>query len=224
MPTADAASSRSSEPFPIVQGGAYHDVKAVVRVQVRRRRRLAWHAGGGAAASAVVVAVAEAGFLPDPIGRYHVGSGSVDVVAGYWPVGCELDCRPLLQWFGAAGWDCALPVVVGAAAPLRFRRWRPGEPLVAGGGGIPEPASSAPEVSPSVVLVPLVAFDRAGRRLGQGAGHYDRTLAVLRARAPVLVVGLAFAVQEEPALPAAPHDQPLDWIVTEQGAHRVWPA
>ena len=144
------------------------------------------------------------------------------VVAGYWPVGSELDCRPLLHQLRNAGWRCALPVVTAPALPLTFRLWRPDDGLVAGHYGIPEPPPSAAPCRPAVVLVPLVAFDRAGHRLGQGAGHYDRTLAALRASGPVLAIGLAFAVQEEPALPVEPHDQPLDWIVTEAGALRFY--
>jgi 5-formyltetrahydrofolate cyclo-ligase len=121
----------------------------------------------------------------------------------------------------AAGWDCALPAVPAPGAALAFRRWRPDHDLVAGGYGIPEPPPSAPPLRPAALLVPLLAFDRAGHRLGQGAGHYDRTLAELRAAGPLLALGLAFAVQEEPALPAEPHDQRLDWIVTEAGALKV---
>jgi 5-formyltetrahydrofolate cyclo-ligase len=187
------------------------DAKGAIRDRVRQRRRLISPADRGAAAAAVVAVVAESGLLPVTPG----------IVAGYWPVGSELDCRPLLHGLDAAGWGCVLPVVVGATLALRFRSWRPGQPLETGGWRIPEPAASAPDIIPTVVLVPMVAFDRAGHRLGQGGGHYDRTLAALRSRGSVLAVGLAFAVQEEPALPAEPHDQPLDWLVTENGALRV---
>jgi 5-formyltetrahydrofolate cyclo-ligase len=213
MPTVEAASSHLSEE-PAARQAALEDMKAVLRRSARQRRGVLAPAVRAAAAETVVAALAESPLLPAATG----------IVAGYWPVGGELDCRPLLNWFDAAGWGCALPVVAGAAGSLRFRRWQPGAPLAAGAWGIPEPVVSAPEVRPTVVLVPLLAFDRAGHRLGQGGGHYDRTLALLRARASVLAVGLAFALQEEPALPAAPHDQPLDWVVTEVGALRVGPA
>ncbi len=224
MATADAASSCTSRPFsekpliteavPAGAAAGAPDAKAVLRRGVRLRRRAVWQADGGRAAAAIVQVMAASGLLPE-------GGG---VVAGYWPVGTELDCRPLLHRLGAVGWDCALPVVVDAGGALRFRRWRPGDPLPVGAYGMPEPSALAPEVRPGLVLVPMLAFDRAGHRLGQGGGHYDRTLAQLRTRASVLAVGLAFAAQEEPALPVEPHDQPLDWIVTEKGAIRVRPA
>jgi 5-formyltetrahydrofolate cyclo-ligase len=96
---------------------------------------------------------------------------------------------------------------------MRFRVHRPGEALAAGPFAAGQPSESAPAVAPDLVLVPLVGFDRAGNRLGQGGGHYDRALAALpTARA----VGLAWSIQEVPALPVETWDQPLDAIWTER--------
>ena len=109
----------------------------------------------------------------------------------------------------------ALPVTVSRAAPLTFRRWRPGEPTVPGEMNIPEPPPEVPEVEPDLLFVPLSAFDRRGHRIGFGAGHYDRTLARLRAKGRVTAVGIAYSVSEVPRAPDEPHDQRLDYILTE---------
>jgi 5-formyltetrahydrofolate cyclo-ligase len=139
------------------------------------------------------------------------------VFAGYWPLPGEFDPRPLLHALAARGHVCALPVTVAPDAPLLFRRWEPSAPLQSGRYGISQPSPEAPEVVPDWLLVPLLAFDRAGFRLGQGAGYYDRTLAALRASGrPVQAVGLAFAAQEVAEVPRDDHDEPLDWIVTER--------
>src|SRR5690606_6499006 len=139
----------------------------------------------------------------------------------YWPFGDEVDSRPLLHHFHEQGHVCAVAAVVARGRPLVFRRWRPGQTFVAGSLGEPAPPPDAPEVKPELLLVPLLAFDRRGYRLGYGGGYFDRTIAMLRA-APdmagvggVLAVGLAYAAQEVPALPTEGHDQRLDWIVTE---------
>ncbi len=137
------------------------------------------------------------------------------VIAGYWPHQTELDCRPLLEQRCGAGALCALPVLDLTAKLLSFRRWRPGDPLAAGPYGIQEPGSDAAAIQPDVVIVPLLAFDRNGYRLGYGAGFYDRTLTYLRQIRSVIAVGYAFAVQEIESVPYDHYDQPLDWIVTE---------
>jgi 5-formyltetrahydrofolate cyclo-ligase len=142
-------------------------------------------------------------------------------VSGYWPVQDELDPRPLMLALAARGAQLALPVAEARGRPLRFRAWRPDDPLAPGALRIPEPLASAPEVLPDLVLVPMLAFDRRGFRLGYGAGFYDRTLALVRATKPVLAVGLAYAAQESDAVPVGTHDEPLDWVVTEAGATRL---
>jgi 5-formyltetrahydrofolate cyclo-ligase len=137
------------------------------------------------------------------------------VVSGYHPMGSEIDPRPLMLRLAAVGARTALPVAIHRDAPLEFRAWAPGEPLAPDAFGIPAPAASSPLVTPDLVIAPLLAFDSQGNRLGQGAGHYDRTLANLRARAPVFVLGLAYAGQELAELPAEAHDERLDAILTE---------
>ncbi len=142
-------------------------------------------------------------------------------VSGYWPIGDELDCRPLLHRLVAAGSVVGLPVVVARRAPLAFRAWTPGAAMAAGVLAIPVPAGDAAAVVPSVLIVPLLAFDRSGYRLGYGGGYYDRTLAALRASGgPVLAVGYGFAAQEVAAVPHDDTDQRLDWIVTERQVRR----
>lgn len=140
-------------------------------------------------------------------------------VSGYWPVREEIDVRPIITELAGRGHACGLPVIVAKGQPLKFRRWRPGAKLEDGRWGIPIPPEDAEEVIPELVIAPLLAFDRAGRRLGYGAGFYDRTLALLRGRpgARVLAVGVAYAAQEMDAVPADESDERLDLIVTESG-------
>lgn len=145
--------------------------------------------------------------------------GPPGVVAGYWPMRSEIDPRPLMTRFARAGWRLALPVTPprGTEGGLAFRLWTPEAALAAHAFGMQEPHPSAEAARPDVVLVPLLAFDTAGHRLGYGAGHYDRTLERLRSEGPVKAVGLAFAGQETTALPSTPFDQPLDAVLTERG-------
>jgi 5-formyltetrahydrofolate cyclo-ligase len=138
------------------------------------------------------------------------------VVCGYAPIRSELDPKPLMRRFAEAGAQLALPVVRGRSMPLALRSWDFGAPLVPGPWGLREPDGDAPMVTPDIVLVPLAAFDRAGHRIGYGAGYYDITLAGLRSAQPVIAVGLAFAAQEIPKVPASERDAPLDLVVTER--------
>jgi len=136
-------------------------------------------------------------------------------IAAYWPARHELDVRPLMTVLAEAGYAVLLPVVANEDGSLRFRRWWPGMELVEGAYGIPVPPPESGEARPDVVLLPLVGFDRHGYRLGQGGGHYDRTLAALRREGPVAAIGIAYAGQEIDRVPVEPHDEPLDWIVTD---------
>ena len=139
-------------------------------------------------------------------------------VAGYVSFGSEVDPAELLSRLSAAGFSCALPRVDVRHAPLVFKLWQPGDKLIAGTHGTREPLPDAPDCRPDIVLVPLLAFDAAGRRLGYGGGYYDRTLAALRADGgQVLAVGVAFSAQEAQDLPENEFDQRLDWVVTEKG-------
>ena len=142
------------------------------------------------------------------------------VVSAYWPMGDEIDPRPLMEALHRRGLRLALPAIRAAGAPLDFRAWAPGDPVVPAGFGTRQPAATAPLLVPDLLLVPLLAFDDAGYRLGYGGGFYDRSLALLRAVGDILAVGLAFAAQQVPAVPREATDQPLDLVVTEAGTLR----
>lgn len=137
------------------------------------------------------------------------------VVSGYRAQGAEIDPWPLMRRLAAEGARLALPVATHRDAPLIFRAYDVTAKLVPDAFGIPSPGPEAEELHPDLVIAPLVAFDHTGARLGQGAGHYDRTLASLRAEAAVFVLGLAYAGQEVAKIPAEPHDERLDAILTE---------
>jgi 5-formyltetrahydrofolate cyclo-ligase len=137
------------------------------------------------------------------------------IISGYAPIKSEIDPTPLMLKCAAQGARLALPAVTGRRRSLVFRVWSPGDRLMLGPLGIPEPSPAAAEVLPDLMLVPLAAFDRLGHRIGYGAGHYDYTFAHLRKTNAVIGVGLAFAAQEIEAIPALSHDVPLDYVLTE---------
>lgn len=139
------------------------------------------------------------------------------VVAAYWPFRSEIDPRPLMLALHARGHRIVLPVVLRKAAPLAFRLWRPGAHLVKAGLGGLVPDTGAPELDPDMLLVPLLAFDDAGYRLGYGGGFYDRTLEKLRAAGAVRAIGLAYEAQRVAAVPREATDQRLDAVLTEAG-------
>lgn len=139
------------------------------------------------------------------------------VFSGYHALGSELDPSPLIRRLAATGAMLALPVALSLDAPLAFRAWDSRDALAPDAVGVPAPPPSAPGLHPDLVITPLLAFDRTGGRLGQGGGHFDRTLEALRAVKPVFVLGLAYAGQEVEQVPAEPHDQRLDAILTETG-------
>jgi len=170
--------------------------------------------------------------VPDFAARIAAFAGALGmprdaIVAGYMPFRGEADPRLLLTALGRAGHRLALPRVTAMDGPLAFHAWNAGEELVTSPLGIAEPRAGAPLVSPDVLLVPLLAFDAQGFRLGYGAGHYDRTLSFLArarmppanpsARAPLRAIGVAYAGQEVDAVPHDAHDQRLDMVVTERG-------
>ena len=144
------------------------------------------------------------------------------VVSAFWPMAGELDLRPLLEALHARGCVCGLPVVVERNAPLVFRSWEPGVALVTSRFGIDEPAADRPEVRPHHALVPLLAFDDDGYRLGYGGGFYDRTLALWRAdgAGPITAIGVGLEAQRRPSLPREPFDERLDWLVTDEAVVR----
>ena len=140
----------------------------------------------------------------------------------FWPLADEIDTLPLLHalhWLGA---EPLLPRMQGRGQPLVFHRWTPEIELVEGPFRVFEPPADQPAVLPELVLAPLLAFDAAGRRLGYGAGFYDRTFAAISAQGRSLVrAGFCFAGQEVAEVPADANDVPLDWVVTEAGCRSL---
>lgn len=182
--------------------------KSALRIEARRQRK------------ALQIAHPEADWmiadhLGDLLAALRLGPG---VAALYRSLGAEIDPRPLGDALARAGWRLCLPAVVEMDGPLAFRAWAPGERLSHDIAGLPAPLDSAPALSPALIFAPLLAFDRFGRRLGQGGGFYDRTMALLRAgpRPPVMI-GLAYGGQQIEAVPHGPLDQALDGVLTETG-------
>ena len=140
------------------------------------------------------------------------------VVSLYWPFRGEPDLRPVMHWAQAASLRAALPVVVAKGQPLVFREWTPESRFERGVWNIPFPADGD-IITPTVVVAPLVGFDAAGYRLGYGGGFFDRTLAAMSTKP--LVVGVGHTAQQIPTIYPQPHDIPMDWIVTGQGAPRA---
>jgi 5-formyltetrahydrofolate cyclo-ligase len=183
--------------------------KAALRTQALGRRAGIPEAYCRSAAAAVAALLAE---LPLAAGV---------TVSGYWPLTGELDPRIAMAQLERRGHPLALPRLDGPDRPLRFLAWGRDDTLVAGAFGLMEPQARQPELLPDLVLVPLLAFDRRGGRLGYGKGYYDRTLTRLRAGSrPPTAVGVAFAAQEVDQVPTGPHDVPLDAVITEQALLR----
>jgi len=136
-------------------------------------------------------------------------------ISGYWPIRDEIDPRSAMQVLAERGYRLALPVSLMQGEPLGFRAWVPGDPLAPDIMRIEAPLAKAPPLVPALLLVPMLAFDRACRRLGYGAGFYDRTLAGLRRAGETLAVGLAFSAQEVESVPTGPDDPVLHAVVTE---------
>jgi 5-formyltetrahydrofolate cyclo-ligase len=180
-----------------------------------RARIKAWRAGLSTEAKVRAAdAVAERGlaFLP------ALAKGSV--VSAYAPMAEEFRVWPLLRRLHAQAVTLAMPVMQGKGRRLAFRAWKPGDAMDSGVWGIAEPKVERPTLEPDVLLVPLLAFDRQGWRLGYGGGFYDRTLRDLRTRKPVVAVGLAYDEQEVDAVPHLDYDQRLDWVLTPSGPIR----
>ncbi|MGO9699995.1 MAG: 5-formyltetrahydrofolate cyclo-ligase [Xanthobacteraceae bacterium] len=138
------------------------------------------------------------------------------IVSGFMPLGNEINPLPLMRKLVEEGARLALPVVAARGKALVMRAWTFGAPLTAGVWGIREPTPEAAEVELDILLVPLLAFDRTGYRLGYGGGYYDRTIAQLRARKSVVALGLAYSAQEVPNVPVTPRDARLDLVLTER--------
>jgi 5-formyltetrahydrofolate cyclo-ligase len=137
------------------------------------------------------------------------------IVSGWCAMGAELDPLPLMKKLHGEGAKLALPAI--SEGKLIFRAWAPGEALVRAGFGTSEPDKSSPLVDPDIVLTPMLAFDLQGFRIGYGKGHYDGGITRLRAAKKIVVVGLAFDEQCVEKVPTEPHDQRLDYVITESG-------
>lgn len=175
-----------------------NDIKALARKAAFAARKTAFAAGQGQAAELL---------------RDLLANHADKPLAGYMPMRTEIDPLPAMaRHQGAVG----VPVILAAATPLRFREWGPEVAMVPGEFGALIPAEGA-WVEPQVVIVPMLAFDSRGYRLGYGGGFYDRTLQLLRASGPVLAIGFAFAAQEVAEVPIDEFDQRLDAVVTERG-------
>lgn len=174
------------------------ELKAAARKAAFAARKTAFALGQGDACAHLAAALMRFGAAP---------------LAGYLPIRTEIDPRRVMA---AHPGPVGVPVIPGNAQPLLFRGWHPEAKLVEGAFGAAIPESGA-EITPRVLIVPLLAFDRRGYRLGYGGGFYDRTLELLRAKGPVTAIGFAFAAQEVAVVPTEPTDQPLDLIVTEKG-------
>jgi 5-formyltetrahydrofolate cyclo-ligase len=184
--------------------------------EAKRRLRgdiLAWRA----ALSDTERQTAAQGLLKTFLGEHPVWAPRT--VSGFWPIKDEIDIRPLMTALADQGCRLALPVVLGRGQPLRFRVWRPGEPLEKGVfGTLQPPAEGEVAVEPDALIVPLLACDADGWRLGYGGGFYDRTLAGLRERRRVTAIGVCFDGQCVNAVPHDRGDQRLDWLLTERRA------
>jgi 5-formyltetrahydrofolate cyclo-ligase len=192
--------------------GAISDTKAALRATAFAARKRAFDAaaanGALAAATAHLLAL-----IGPPAGR---------IVAGTLPIRTEIDPRPAMAVLHAGGARVCVPVIAGRGLPLDFREWAPDAALVPGpfGAAVPE---TGDWLVPDTLIVPLLAFDPSGNRLGYGGGYYDRTLARLKAQGPVRAIGFAFAAQAMAQVAAGPTDVPLDAIVTEAGVIRPAP-
>jgi len=181
---------------------------AAFRAALRREKLAARQAlpeGERSAASARILAALGA-FLRER------GPTSLGLCA---PVRGEVDCLPLAVELAGAGWSLVMPAAEARDAAMRFRRWYPDAPMALDPHGIPVPAT-AEAPPPAILLLPLVAFDAAGYRLGYGGGYFDRTLAALamQGKRP-LTIGVGFALARVDSIRPAPHDIPLDAVVTE---------
>ena len=138
------------------------------------------------------------------------------IIAGFSPIGEEIDIWPLLKSLHRDRHRIALPVIIAPEQPLTFREWQPNCEMKIDRYGVSFPAHG-PALTPTLILVPLLAFTKRGERLGYGGGYYDRTLQALRSKGEVFACGVAYAGQEVESLPTDVHDERLDGILTETG-------
>jgi 5-formyltetrahydrofolate cyclo-ligase len=144
------------------------------------------------------------------------GTGTVPAISAFWPMGEEIDIRPLLQALHDDGHPLCLPRTPKRGDPLSFHAWQPGDALERGPVGTSQPPAAAPVIEPDALIVPLLAVDPAGFRLGYGGGYYDRTLTRLRSRRAITAIGVCFDAQRIERVPTGPNDARLDFLLTER--------
>ena len=191
--------------------------KSLLRSEMKKRREKLAQAAPFAGDNLADLAMARLELMKDK-------PGLSTVFAGYWPIQSEINPFVLLQALEDSGYPLALPCLVPQntqegpqSFTMIFRRFSIGDPLISGPFEILQPLDSAPEVKPDIILLPLLAFDEAGGRLGYGGGYYDRALANLRLHHAIKAYGLAFSGQQLAEIPFEVHDQPLDGVLTELG-------
>jgi 5-formyltetrahydrofolate cyclo-ligase len=180
--------------------------KKELRAQALERRKMAFEQHGPEASRKIAAH-----------GVDFLSANPGAIVSGFAAINDEINPAPLMTWLKAEGFRLALPVMQGKGKPLLMRSWAPGDAMAPAAWGISEPLDDKPAVDPDVVLVPLLAFDSRGYRLGYGGGFYDRTLQRLRKLKPIIAVGLAYDEQKVDAVPAESYDERLDWVLTPSG-------
>jgi len=176
--------------------------KASLRAEASAIRRKVWLRSGAQARHALAEK-----------GAPFLLAIEASTAAGYFPIRDELDPLPLLDALHKSGWRTGLPVVT-PGPDLIFREWSPGLPLERGKFKLKHPPDASPELSPDIALVPLLAFDIKGNRLGYGAGYYDAALRRLRRGGRIAAIGIGFDEQEFEEIPREPQDEPMDMILT----------
>lgn len=184
--------------------------------ETMKARRDALHDGGGASAQAAAAFAGDVLALAPP----QRGEATEVVVSSYLPIGSEIDPQPLMRALAEQGAIGALPVIVAKARPLTFRSYLDGDPLEEKLWGIREPLANQPVCVPDILVLPMLAFDDQGWRLGYGGGFYDRTLAGLRAEKAVVAIGLAYDGQRVDAVPYDDYDERLDFVLTPSGLRK----
>ena len=153
--------------------------------------------------------------------EYGLKIDSDSIVSGYWPISGEIDIRNLMDQLIEKSVKICLPVTGKPGAPMIFRSWKTGDKLQLGQYGVQQPEQIKMKLEPDTVIVPLLAFDRFGNRLGYGGGYYDSTISFLRQKREILAIGVAFDCQEVSSVPSNEQDERLDWVITEKRVIRT---
>jgi 5-formyltetrahydrofolate cyclo-ligase len=192
-----------------------HDPSLLQAKAALRERMKMWRAGlHHAFVSQAAEAVAAQGL------DFLQASTRLGIVSGFSSLPEEFRVWPLLRRLHHEGIELAMPAIQGKDRPLKFRAWSPGDAMARGVWGIAEPQAGKAELEPDILLVPLLAFDASGWRLGYGGGYYDRTLHTLRAHKRITAVGLGYDEQRVDAVPHLDYDERLDFVLTPSGVLR----